>query len=131
MNRWPGTIRTVDRDRGLARVACSRGADTLHALVVDDGARWLCPGRKVHLLFKETEVVVSHAGTAPWPGAFAGVVVALAQGHVLSEARMDCSGSALCALLDSAVAGALGIREGSSVDLWIPPAALALEDREA
>lgn len=129
MNRWPGIIRRVDRDQGLARIVCGHGTDTLHALVVDDGAQWLRTGRKVHLLFKETEVVVAHSGTAPWPGAFLAIVVAIASGQVLSEVKMDCSGTPLCALLDSAVVRALGMREGSSVDVWIPSAALALEDR--
>jgi hypothetical protein len=131
MNRWPGIIRRVDREQGLARVVCGRGTDTLQALVVDDGATWLRAGRKVHLLFKETEIVVSHAGTAPWPGAFPAVVANILLGQILSDVTMDCSGTPLRALLDSDVVRALGMRGGLPLDVWIPASALALEDREA
>jgi molybdopterin-binding protein len=130
MNRWPGSIRHVDRDQGLARITCGHDAGPLHALVVDDGAGWIRAGRAVHLLFKETEVVLSPRGTAPWPGSFPAKVASVRRGRILSEVELECAGSTLCALLDSAVEEALGIREGLEVDAWIPPAALALEDGE-
>ena len=130
LNRWPGVIRQVDRDQGLARIACSHDAGVLYALVVDDGVEWIRPERRVHLLFKETEVVLSPCGTAPWPGSFPAKVVSVRHGRILSEVVLECAGAPLCALLDSAVEKALGIRDGLEVDAWIPPAALALEDGE-
>ncbi|HXP90994.1 MAG TPA: hypothetical protein VN931_08710, partial [Fibrobacteria bacterium] len=128
LNRWPGLILRVDRDQGLARIVCEHGTDILHALVVDDGAPWIRSGQAVHLLFKETEVVVSPAGMAPWPGAFRAAVVEVRFGQVLTAISMDRTGEPLGVLLDSAVARALELRPGIEVDLWIPPAALALED---
>ena len=131
MNRWPGVIREVDRDRGLARIACGHEAGVFHALVVDDNADWIRPGKSIQLLFKETEVVLSPRGTAPWPGSFPAKVASVHHGRILSEVVLECAGGTLCVLLDSAVEEALGLREGLAVDVWIPPAALALEDGEA
>lgn len=130
MNRWPAIIRQVDRDQGLARIACGHGAGVLYALVVDDGAEWLRPDRVVHLLFKETEVVLSPRGTAAWPGSFPAQVASVRDGSILSEIVLECAGASLRVLLDSSVGKALGLREGLAVDAWIPPASLALEDRE-
>lgn len=131
MNRWPGTILRVDRDQGLARVVCGHGTDTLHSLVVDDDAPWIRTGQAVHLLFKETEVVVSPSGTAPWPGVFRAVVAKIVSGQVLTEIWLDCPGDPLRVLVDSAVERTLELRQGTPVDIWIPPAALALEDAGA
>jgi hypothetical protein len=131
VNRWPGIILRVDRDQGLARIVCGHGADILHALVVDDDAPWIHPGRTVHLLFKETELVVSPPGTAPWPGAFRAAVAKIVSGQVLTEISLECAGDPLRVLVDSSLERALGIRPGIEVDLWIPPAALALEDAGA
>jgi molybdopterin-binding protein len=128
MNRWSATIEAVERDQGLALVSCRHRAALFDALLVDDGADWVRPGRPVHLLFKETEVVLAPAARAAWPGSFSVQVVSVRSGKVLTETVLDASGSALVVLLDAKVASALELREGLAVDAWIPPASLALEE---
>jgi hypothetical protein len=128
MNRWSATIEGMVRDHGMALVSCRHSAGLSGALLVDDGADWIRPDRRVHLLFKETEVVLAPSGSAVWPGAFPVRIESVRSGKVLTETVLAASGASLVALLDTQVAFALGLREGLALDAWIPPASLALED---
>jgi hypothetical protein len=128
MNRWTATIESIEAEEGLVRASCMAGDRILSVLLVDDGARWIAAGREVHLLFKETEVVLAPCGRAPWPGAFPAQASTVRPGAVVTEASFEGPGGSFSVLLDSRTAQALSLRDGTVLDAWLPPSSIAMEE---
>lgn len=129
MNRIEGRVEARTGSSGVQSIRTASACGTFQALVFEKPgtAPWLDPGSRVHLVFKESDVLIARPGTLPWPGAIPARISALFPSEILVRVEMESVGLPVCALVPQGLLEALGLGPGESVEFWVPPHDLVLE----
>lgn len=125
MNALRGTLASVDSNGSLSRVIVDAAGMKLTVFLIGTPASdpLLTTGAPVELLFKETEVAVAKGftGEISSPNLFRGRIGLVSQGPLFTHLRIDAAGVSIGALIDSAAASRMGVREGEEVTAIVNP----------
>lgn len=123
MNKLNGTITGIESSGHLSVVDVEVGGDVLSAVIIEtpETADYLRVGGDILLLFKETEVILGKGigGAISLKNRLACTVRGIARQKLLTEISLEYRGNPIHAVLVSACAEGIGLREGDAVDAFI------------
>lgn len=123
MNRLPGTISAVASEGGISLIDVSVGKDTWTAMLVEtpETAPYLCPGGRVWVLFKETEVSLGKglSGRLSLRNRMPAVVRGIRTGALLAEVELDYQGYRLTSIITRRAVERLELAVGDRVEALV------------
>lgn len=123
MNRLLGTITAVECNDHLSLVDVATGSGIFTAMLLETpaSAPYLKAGRKVAVLFKETEVSLAKdlSGRISLRNRISGRVRHIRRGEILSEVALDCGDHALISVITTRAVQRLELCEGDAVEALV------------
>ncbi len=120
MNRLEGSIAAVQSSDALSLVDIDVGGDRFSALVVEtpQSNPHLRSGRRVRILFKETEVSIAKGltGGLSCRNRLGCTIRAIETSPVLAKLTLDYRGTTVVSIITTRSAEALGLQVGDSVE---------------
>ena len=123
MNTLKGEITSVTVNGSLSLVQVKVGETRLSAIVIDtpETAPHLQPGNAIHVIFKETEVIVGkgidHAISLQ--NKMTGKVISIASGDLLSKLTLDTTAGEITSIITTNAVIQLQLKPGSSVTAMV------------
>jgi molybdate transport system regulatory protein len=123
MNILAGVISAIDTDGNLSLVDIDVAGDsTMSALIVEtpEHCPWLKVGRKVKVLFKETEVSIARnlSGQISLRNRFPTTISAIRSSGMLAEITLDVGGHEIVSIITSRSAQRMALKTGDQVE-WL------------
>lgn len=120
MNRLKGTITNVESTDAISLVDVAVGADGFSSIVLEtpQTSPFIAPGRKVWLLFKETEVSINKdiGARLSLRNRMKSTVKEVEKGKVLARVVLDYAGNDVVSVITSRSVERLGIAVGDAVE---------------
>ncbi len=132
MNRIEGTVDRIETNGELSLVTVSSGGLVFSAIVMDspETASWLGAGKTVHLMFKETEVVIAveQNPVISLRNRIPGVIRHMESGKLLCRLQMDTVVGDITSIITARSAAELDLNIGSNVIAMIKTNEMMLVD---
>jgi molybdate transport system regulatory protein len=123
MNTLIGTIQNIHQSGAVTLVDVVSHQQMFAALLINPGEKpsWLEVGKKVTIIFKETEVSLAKnlSGMISLRNRLAGTITQIEKGDLLSKITLDFNGSSITSVITTRSAEALHLAPGDNIEALI------------
>lgn len=116
MNSLNGHITGIEMKEHLSLIMIKVGSEEFKSIVIDspESSDYLSVGKKVKVLFKESETVLARnlTGEISLQNRITGRVTGVDKGQLLSNVHLDCTGRKVSSIITSLSVDRLGIEVG-------------------
>lgn len=128
MNKLPAVISKVEKQESLCFLELDASGIPLSMLMFDLKPSFT-EGRKVYVLFKETEVVLARhlCGDISLSNRFQAVVTAVNKGALLADVTLSCRAGEFCSIVTMQAVERLGLKTNDEVTVLMTASQLSLE----
>ena len=134
MNQLPGMISEILSEGHLSIVKIAAAGGAFKAIVIDtpQTAPYLEAGNKVHMLFKENEVVIakSFSGLISLQNRFESTIMSLEMGKLLCKVVMNFKGFEISSLITAHAAVQLNLAIGDNVTAMVKTNEISLSPND-